>query len=85
MSETDALKRWQLENKIEYLEMDQIFRHDAAAIQSQMQAAAWKKEYLPYISLFFVLRYFVISFSLTIFYDYYYYYFVISVLISSEK
>ena len=41
-----ALKTWMLENQIEYIEMDQIFKHDAQQVQAQIQTSPWKKEFV---------------------------------------
>eukprot|EP00727_Mastigamoeba_balamuthi_P001496 m51a1_g11343 putative mov34 mpn pad-1 family protein (334) ;mRNA; f:164242-165462 len=40
----EARKRWELENKIETVEMDQIFRFNEAEVQSQLQARPWGKD-----------------------------------------
>lgn len=40
-----ALKRFELENNIQTVEADQIYKYDAAKHQAVLQAKPWAKEY----------------------------------------
>ena len=44
--ETAARKRWELENNIQLMELDEIFKHDTKAVGELLSARPWKTKFV---------------------------------------
>ena len=62
-----ALKRWELENNIQPLdpETDAVFKYDSGAVQQQLQAKPWSREYAFLLCCFFL--------NILLFFPYYFF------------
>lgn len=57
--EATARKRWELENNIQHVELDEIFKFDEKAVSTLLDAHPWRDEFVHNS-----LRFLFLSFSL---------------------